>query len=395
MAIDWSKVRSAMTQTPDYNPGVRGAGREYYGNVPNYRGSGYGVNQYNNMSNFGSRPQAGGGPDYMSTIGTPNRPRTIPTADSNALSRANYLMTRPDAYGMDEEELEQKGGIFDAARAAGSKFTTPMLEMGKAVLSGLGGVAEGIGRGSRLHKAYKDQYGGSDEYKVAKAAMMTPEDQAFYDKYMNLADMAQDADKRQEYLDTAETAWRNQQTTDRLAQTLGFEGYNDPKYIDQRYTGGSREGQLVPGVARMENNPYIQALMAAGDDTGTGSLEGPVGSGMIPEEDILNIITGELDGPVGSGMDPDRIVPKMKPDPYNPYRDEDYGPPITYNPYRDEDYGAPIQPSWWDRFKNAPFENLPFYSGPFDFNFSPEYPSMDITEDLEEERGRGRLALYD
>ena len=185
-------------------------------------------------------------------------------------------------------------------------------------------------------------------------------------------------------LKIAETAWRNQQTTDRLAQTMGFEGYDDPKYTDKRYTGGRREGQLVPGVERMANNPYIQALMAAGDDTGTGSLEGPVGSGMIPEEDILNIITGELDGPVGSGMDPDRIVPKMKPDRYNPYRDEDYGAPITYNPYRDEDYGAPIQPSWWDRFKNAPFENLPFYSGPFDWNFSPEYPSMDITEDLRE-----------
>jgi len=451
MAIDWAKVRSAMTQTPDYNPGARGAGAGYRTTVgpetgTPYRGSGYGANQYNWGRNFGSRPKAGGGADYMSTIGTLNKVKTPPKADPNAWSQARYEMTRPDAYGMDEEELAKTGGVFDAARAAGSKFTTPFLEMGKQVLGGLGDMtegmgrgvrlhkafkdkyggnsgewkaakaagskfttpllemgrqvlggvgdmAEGIGRGSRLHKAFKDKYGGSDEWKVAKASMMTPKDQAFYDKYMRLADMAQDNQKAQEYRDIAETAWRNQQTTDRLAQTMGFEGYDDPKYTDKRYTGGRREGQLVPGVERMANNPYIQALMAAGDDTGTGSLEGPVGSGMIPEEDILNIITGELDGPVGSGMDPDRIVPKMKPDPYNPYRDEDYGAPITYNPYRDEDYGAPIQPSWWDRFKKAPFENLPFYSGPFDWNFSPEYPSMDITEDLEDERGR--LGLYD
>jgi len=383
-----------MTDTPGYNPGAWGGPGQHYGNVPDYKGSAYGQNQGNQwMSNFGSRPKAGGGADYMSTIGTPSKAKTVPTADPNAWSKARYEMTRPNAYGMDEEELAKTGGVFDAARAAGSKFTTPLLEMGKQVLGGVGDMAEGIGRGSRLHKAFKDKYGGSDEWKVAKASMMTPKDQAFYDKYMRLADMAQDNQKAQEYRDIAETAWRNQQTTDRLAQTMGFEGYNDPKYTDKRYTGGPREGQFVPGVDRMANNPYIQALMAAGDDTGTGSLEGPVGSGMIPEEDILNIITGELDGPVGSGMDPDRIVPKMKPDRYNPYRDEDYGAPITYNPYRDEDYGAPIQPSWWDRFKKSPFENLPLYSGPFDWNFSPEYPSMDITEDLEDERGR--LGLYD
>ncbi len=35
MAIDWSKVRSEMTQTQDYNPGARGAGRAHYSDVPN------------------------------------------------------------------------------------------------------------------------------------------------------------------------------------------------------------------------------------------------------------------------------------------------------------------------------------------------------------------------
>ena len=425
MAIDWAKVRSAMTQTPDYNPGARGAGREYYGNVPNYRGSGYGVNQYNNMSNFGSRPQAGGGADYMSTIGTPNRPRTVPTVNPNAWSQARYEMTRPNAYGMDEEELAKTGGVFDAARSAGAKFTTPLMEMGKTILGGFGDMVEGIGRGSRLHKAFKDKYGGSNEWKAAKASMMTPEDQAFYDKYMNLADMAQDPDKRQEYLDTAETAWRNQQTTDRLAQTMGFEGYNDPKYIDKRYTGGRRKGQFVPGVGRMENNPYIQALMAAGDDTGTGSLEGPVGSGMIPEEDILNIITGELDGPVGSGMDPDRIVPKMKPDPYNPYRDEDYDVPlrnidpyegIYESPLTDTLYGEELVDATPNRPLHSRHEFLPRDTvaitgmgggmnafpeqGWWDWILGRE-PSMDITEDLEEEevidllkKGKGRIGLY-
>ena len=80
----------------------------------------------------------------------------------------------------------------------------------------------------------------------------------------------------------------------------------------------------------------------------------------------------------------DEIFPGDITEDYTPYPDEKWGAPINYNPYRDEDYGAPIQPSWWDRFKKSPFENLPLYSGPFDWNFSPEYPSMDITEDLRE-----------
>ena len=175
----------------------------------------------------------------------------------------------------------------------------------------------------------------------------------------------------------------------------------------------------------MENNPYIQALMAAGDDTGTGSLEGPVGSGMIPEEDILNIITGELDGPVGSGMDPDRIVPKMKPDPYNPYRDEDYDVPlrnidpyegIYESPLTDTLYGEELVDATPNRPLHSRHEFLPRDTvaitgmgggmnafpeqGWWDWILGRE-PSMDITEDLEEEevidllkKGKGRIGLY-
>ena len=47
-------------------------------------------------------------------------------------------------------------------------------------------------------------------------------DQAFYDKYMNLYERTGD----QAHKDTAETAWRNKQTSDRLAAyTTGFEDY--------------------------------------------------------------------------------------------------------------------------------------------------------------------------
>tara|TARA_R100000008_G_C3562131_1_gene156851 strand:- start:41 stop:1240 length:1200 start_codon:yes stop_codon:yes gene_type:complete len=398
MAIDWAKVRSAMTDTPDYNPGAWGGAGQHYGNVPGYKGSGYGQNQRNEwMRNFGSRPNAGGGADYMSTIGTPSKAKAAATVNPNAWSQARYEMTRDNAYGMDEEELAQKGGVWDAARAAGSKFTTPLFELGRQVLGGVGDMAEGISRGTRLHKAFKDKYGGSGEWKAAKAAMMTPKDQAFYDKYMRLADMAQDNQKAQEYRDIAETAWRNQQTTDRLAQTMGFEGYDDPKY--------STPG--MPGYERMKNNPYIQSLMAAGTERPVGLqyddpdmlneiLPGEPGVDLRPYAGMESGIDYEA---MGLAPDPENdllygepgyggITPirkdKPSPDDFYDYPDEKYlpAPWSPYNTYRDEDYGAPIQPSWWDRFKKAPFENLPFYSGLFDWNLSPEYPEIDITEDI-------------
>ena len=68
MAINWAKVRSAMTNTPDYNPGAWGGAGQHYGNVPGYKGKHYGQNQNNQwMRNFSSRPNAGGGADYMSS----------------------------------------------------------------------------------------------------------------------------------------------------------------------------------------------------------------------------------------------------------------------------------------------------------------------------------------
>jgi len=345
MAINWAKVRQAMTQTPDYNTSL-GGGDAYY-NRPNYQGSAYRANQYNNMRNFGSRPNAGGGADYMSTIGTPSKAKTVAKSNPNAWANARAAMTSPAAYG-DEEEggimevIKEKGGNFvNDAKTMGSNFTTPMMEMGKRALEGIGGLSEGIGRGVRLHNAYKDKYGNSDQYNSDKKAMMTGKDKAFYDKYMNLADMATDNQKAQEYRDIAETAWRNQQTTDRLAFANQFEGYRPGKYTGQgegsRYTGGRREGDLVPGYDRMTeiiNRNFIGNPRA----TPPGIDYESMGLGADPENDLLY---GE---PGFGGSD---IVPKMKPDRYNPYRDEDYGAPLPYSGsdglYPDEKYGAPTK----------------------------------------------------
>jgi hypothetical protein len=127
-----------------------------------------------------------------------------------------------------------------------------------------------------------------------------------------------------------------------------------------------------------------------------------------PENDLLY---GE------PGFGEPRIVPNLnKPEPYNPYRDEDYGAPlrdidmyegIYESPLADTLYNEELvaaspnprlrnNPSFmkprdtvaiesmgggmnaFDSRRAGPFEYLPFYSGLGDFNFSPELEEDDV-----------------
>jgi len=359
MAINWAKVRQAMTQTPDYNTSL-GGGDAYY-NRPNYQGSAYRANQYNNMRNFSSRPNAGGGADYMSTIGTPSKAKTVSKSNPNAFANARALMTSPAAYG-DEEEggimeviKEKSGEAFGDAKNKFSNLTTPMMEMGKRALEGIGGLSEGIGRGIRLHNAYKDKYGNSDQYVSDKKAMMTGKDRDFYNKYMNLAELTSDPDLARQYRETADTAWRNQQTTDRLAFANQFEGYAPGKYTGQgegsRYTGGYREGDLVPGYDRMMEILNRNFIPNPNDQASDRQPAFELGLGQAPDQYPIQPSDRQPAFELGLGQAPDQYpfepIIRDKPDAYNPYRDEDYGAPLPYSGsdrlYPDEKYGAPTK----------------------------------------------------
>ena len=223
------------------------------------------------------------------------------------------------------------------------------------VMEQFGGLTEGALRGSRLHRDYKDRAvaaggtkaEGSKAWEADKRAMMTDKDQAFYDKYMNLADMATDNEKAAEYRKTAETAWRNKQTSDRLAAATGFEDYLPDKYIDKRYTGSHpRAGEFVPGVGRM--NEVAENLGFGGwypnQGTGRSMAEGrdAIASQMNVDPSLMapDYEIGEHwsidDTPFGLTETEDITAD------YTPYPDEKWGAPINYNPYRDEDYGAPL-----------------------------------------------------
>ena len=176
MAINWAKVRQAMTQTPDYNTSL-GGGDAYY-NRPNYQGSAYRANQYNNMRNFGSRPNAGGGADYMSTIGTPSKAKTVAKSNPNAWANARAAMTSPAAYG-DEEE----GGIMEVIKEKGSNFVNDAKTMASDLtpnvnfrMPGIGGLAMGmvdsISNNQRDHRYLNSIFGRASPDKTM----------AFFDK---------------------------------------------------------------------------------------------------------------------------------------------------------------------------------------------------------------------
>ena len=199
----------------------------------------------------------------------------LPGRGDNRFAGARQAMTSDPAYrgitatapgqkyitrATDDYDDDEKQAAFD------HRATAHFAPWFAGVMDKFGGLTEGAMRGSRLHGSYKDKAvaegrskaQGSKEWERDKRLMMTDEDQAFYDKYMNLADMAQDSTKAQEYRDTAETAWRNKQTSDRLAAATGFEDYAPSKYTGvgegSRYTGSHREaGDFVPGVGIMRD----------------------------------------------------------------------------------------------------------------------------------------------
>jgi len=200
--------------------------------------------------------------DRQPGIGVANR-RRIPGAGITSSQRAqNYIEKATD---------EEKQAAFDHPAYA------HLGPWWAGVMDKFGGLTKGALRGSRLHKDYKDEYGkieGTKRWEADKRSMMTgygkkkgdpgyeDSDQAFYDKYMNLASMATDNEKAAEYRKTAETAWRNKQTSDRLAAYTGFEGYDPGKYSGlgegSRYTGDvyeeqGRTGKFVPGVGIMDD----------------------------------------------------------------------------------------------------------------------------------------------
>ena len=161
---------------------------------------------------------------------------------------------RANRRGIASLDEDEKMGLLGHAKKALSGFNLGDLPMPKT-MKVVGDTISDAMRGSRLMNAFQDKAAsegrskaaGYKDWKAAKASMMTQKDTDFYRKYMDLAENTQDRDRKQYYLDQAETAWRNKQTSDRLSAAMGFEGYRPEHYTDPAAPGYQRMQEISGG----------------------------------------------------------------------------------------------------------------------------------------------------
>jgi hypothetical protein len=127
-------------------------------------------------------------------------------------------------------------GLYDA----GAKFMKSLMS--------------NVDRSKQNRKILSDAY--TDDL---RKSMMTDDDLEFYNKYIRLADLTSDQDKRQEYLNTANTALQNAQITNRINYALG-----QPEF--------GFETTAPAGVANIDYSTLVDR-MVGGTDASTG-LEG-------------------------------------------------------------------------------------------------------------------------
>mgnify|MGYP003677825163 CR=1 FL=1 len=295
------------------NPGSMGGGRS---NLDNQRG----------FSNQGNRNTGG------------NRPNTyIDPRSRYASGISNTSVSDPrEEFIMNRDVFEETPSGYDK-EYKNIAFNLPSLKL----MKGIGDGIQNIGRGSRLQGMYQDRAvadgrsksSGYQDFKNEKMNMMTQKDEDFYNKYINLANMAQDNEKRDEYKKTAESAWRNQQTTDRLSMVSGFEDYRPEKYESYDYPGRGR----MEEVATLNGYDVFNPLPGSGRSMASG--QDAIDSQMNYEDITESIVT-----------DTNRIRPKVKPP--LPIEEENLEG-LTYNQRFNEDLNA----NPYNDFFNQPGNN--------------------------------------
>jgi hypothetical protein len=136
---------------------------------------------------------------------------------------------------------------FSATVDKGRDIGSNMLPGAYGVaMKGLEALTEGVAMANENERWFKQNAPNAQRYAGVpinvRESVQTDRDKNFFNKYMNLAAMAQDSDKKQWYLNQADTARRNLQITKRINYGLGqmdldetpFEGYES---YDQGFEG--------------------------------------------------------------------------------------------------------------------------------------------------------------
>ena len=134
-------------------------------------------------------------------------------------------------------------GFVDLGRDVGSRMLPGAWG---AAIKGLDALTEGFDMARENERWFKENAPDAKRHAGVpinvRESVMTDRDTNFFNKYMDLAEMSQDRNQKQWYLDQADTARRNLQVTKRINYGLGqmdlddtpFEGYES---YDQGFEG--------------------------------------------------------------------------------------------------------------------------------------------------------------
>jgi hypothetical protein len=261
---------------------------------------------------------------------TPREERKARNVYNESLRRAQA--GDPSSYVQGEM---QRYGISDPSaasfRGSGSGNLNQSIDTGKNYIGGLWGGAQrgldaltqGVAMANENERWFKQNAPNAKRYAGVpmnvRESVQTGRDKSFYDKYTKLARLAQDSDKKQWYLDQADTARRNLQITKRINYGLGqmdldetpFKGYES---YDPGFEGFGPQ-DLGP---RFDIDKFTEAMseyLPGGEEI----------TETIAEEDVpvdLSYTPETVWGPEG---DPSIIMAGMEPYPdWEPYKDEWY-----------------------------------------------------------------------
>ena len=241
------------------------------------------------------------------------------------------------------DKTSQGIGAFQAGIKAGKElFLDPMM------------------KAAENKKLLGELYEDKDQREQIKRSLMTPEAEAFEKKYLELARLAPTAEKRQEYLDVAETARRNAQISSRLNYGLGQLGYDTIgkegfASYQPDFTGGEGTGFDEGSSPRFNLPNFIDGLMGSqarkdfyygapgigGTQAGNEFYNAALAAQAEEPGDSLigNAIMNYGDAAEGRGG---RVTPEMlEPTPFYGGRsptDELYASTFTMNPRVEESY---------------------------------------------------------
>jgi hypothetical protein len=160
---------------------------------------------------------------------------------------SSYVRGEMDRYGISDPSTT-------SFRGSGAGNLNPAIDAGKKYFMGLAGgvqrgieaLGEGVAMANENTRWFKENAPNAKRYAGVpmnvRESVQTGRDKSFYDKYMNLASLAQDTTQKQYYLDQADTARRNLQVTKRINYGMGELGLDETPFkghqsYDQGFEG--------------------------------------------------------------------------------------------------------------------------------------------------------------